>query len=255
MSNKFLRLVCGLKPCGNPSQRFLLAILADHADDTGRCWPGEELLCAETELGARTVRRALNGLAARGLIVIHRKAVGALHRHNAYTLNSAQLQAEQRTPVTVTGVQRNTPVTMIAVHRPNENSTPATMAAALEPPLTPNRTPIRALRVVSTKPDKHGAKEVPPFELAAFISTQAWENFEQHRIRKGAPLNDFTRWQVQARLQRFHAEGQDTDEIIENSIISNWTGVFPLKSAAPVSASQGIARPMQTIDKLRRFVA
>ena len=252
MSNKFLRLVCGLRPCGNPSQRLLLAILADHADDTGRCWPSEELLRAETELGARTIRRSLNALAVRGLIEIQRKAVGALHRHNAYTLNRTRLQSEQRTPVTVAAVQQDTPVTMTAVHRPNETSTPATMAAALEPPLTPNRTPIRPLRVVSKKTDKREAKEVPPFELAAFLSRRAWDNFEQHRIRKGAPMNDFTRWQVQARLQRFHAAGQDTDDIIETAIVSNWTGVFPLKTASPRSTSPGVTRPIQAIDKLRR---
>ena len=250
MSNRFLRLVWGLKTCGNPSQRLLLAALADHADDTGTCWPSEELLCAETELGVSTVRRGLNALAARGLIEIHRKAVGMLHRNNLYMLNGARLQTEQRTPVTVAAVRPSTPVTMTAVHRSNETSTPVTMTGALEPPLTPNRT-IRPLRVVSKK-DKREAKEVPPFELAAFLSRGAWENFEQHRIRKGVPMDDFTRWQVQARLERFHADGQDTDEIIENAIVSNWTGVFPLKSSTTRFADRGVTRPILAIDKLRR---
>jgi len=125
------------------------------------------------------------------------------------------------------------------------------VTAALEPPLTPNRTPT-PLRVVSKKTDKREAKEVPPFELAAFLSRRAWENFEQHRIRKGVPMDDFTRWQVQARLERFHADGQDTDEIIENAIVSNWTGVFALKSSATRCADPGVTRPILAIDKLRR---
>src|SRR5271170_4280889 len=98
VSNKLLNLTWGLKPCGSASQRLLLAALADHADDSGKCWPGIDLLRAETELSARTITRSLEALAARDWIAIQRKAVGALHRNSAYTLNKARLQAEQRTP-------------------------------------------------------------------------------------------------------------------------------------------------------------
>jgi len=253
MSNKFLRLVWGLKTCGNPSQRFLLTALADHADESGRCWPSNKLLQAETGLSERAVSRNLDALAARGLIEIHRKAVGMLHRNNLYMLNRDRLQVEQRTtPVIATGQKHGTPVTVTPLHPSNETFSPVTMTPALEPPLTPNRTPT-PLRVVSLKKDeKREAKEVPPFELAAFISRRAWENFEQHRIRKGAPMDDFTRWQVQARLERFHAEGQDIDEIIETAIVSNWRGVFPMKSSTKRPADPGVTRPVLAIDKLRR---
>lgn len=251
MSNKFLRLTWGLKPLGNPSQRLLLAALADHADDEGRCWPSSELLQAETGLSERTITRNLDGLAACGLIEIQRKAVGTLHRNSLYILSDARLEEEQRTPVMVTDEQDDTPVTVTAVQPSSATPSPVTMTAALEPPLTPNRTPIQP-RLFSSKREKRETKEVPPFVLAACVSTQAWDNFEQHRIRKGAPMNDLTRWQVLARLQRFHAEGQNTDEIIENSIIGNWTGVFPLKTASARFTSPGITRPIQAIDKLRR---
>jgi len=43
---------------------------------------------------------------------------------------------------------------MADVQRPNETSTPATMAAALEPPLTPRRTPT-PLGVVSEKESRY----------------------------------------------------------------------------------------------------
>jgi len=71
---------------------------------------------------------------------------------SAFTEHRARLGAERQE-------KQRTPVTVTAVHRSNETSTPVTMTGALEPPLTPIGT-IRPLRRVFKKEDQREAKEV-----------------------------------------------------------------------------------------------
>jgi Helix-turn-helix domain len=244
VSNKFLSLTWGLKPCGSPPQRLLLAALADHADESGKCWPGIELLQAETDLNPRTITRCLKSLEARKWITIERKSVGALHRGSAYVLDKDRLLAEQRTPDRVSPVQDATPDRVSGVQATNTTPTPDRVSGALEPPITPIRT--TPLHVVPRKRDQ---REVPPFVLAEFIPADAWEDFEQHRIRKGKRLDDGQRWTLQKRLHRFHGEGQDVREIIENSIIGGWQGLFA--STKKQYAAPAVTNPVQAIDKIR----
>jgi len=53
---------------GSARNKAVLAVLANHANDDGKCWPRIRTLAAETELDERTVRLALDDLAKRGLI-------------------------------------------------------------------------------------------------------------------------------------------------------------------------------------------
>lgn len=108
------------------------------------------------------------------------------------------------------------------------------------------------LHVVPKKIGKRDQRVVPPFVLEEFIPADAWEDFEQHRIRKGKPLDDGTRWAAQKRLRRFHGEGQDVREIIEYTIISGWQGLFPNITPRSRDAALVVTNPVQALDKIRR---
>ncbi|MBM4439765.1 MAG: conserved phage C-terminal domain-containing protein [Candidatus Rokubacteria bacterium] len=54
-------------------ERLVLAAIASHADDTGRAFPGEALLSAETCLSARSVRNGVRGLEGRGVVKVNRR--------------------------------------------------------------------------------------------------------------------------------------------------------------------------------------
>jgi DNA-binding transcriptional ArsR family regulator len=53
---------------GSPARKAVLMNLADRADGAWLCWPGQKLIAKDTELGERTVRRALDDLEKAGLI-------------------------------------------------------------------------------------------------------------------------------------------------------------------------------------------
>lgn len=53
---------------GSPTRKLVLLAIANYADENGKCWPSQERLCQDTELGERTIRDALKGLEADGYI-------------------------------------------------------------------------------------------------------------------------------------------------------------------------------------------
>jgi hypothetical protein len=55
---------------GSSTRKFVLFALADRWNsDTGVCWPSVRWICEFTELGERTVRRALDELEADGFVI------------------------------------------------------------------------------------------------------------------------------------------------------------------------------------------
>lgn len=53
---------------GNPTLKAVLYAIANYADEEGFCWPSQSRLSKDTELGERTVRKALLELEERGVI-------------------------------------------------------------------------------------------------------------------------------------------------------------------------------------------
>lgn len=90
------------------ADRLLLFVLAEQArDETGRCWPGKDILTRRTGLTDRSVRRSITNLIAAGLV--ERVAVGkdtggrpvyAHHGHAAEYLITPTAPPERGTPQT-----------------------------------------------------------------------------------------------------------------------------------------------------------
>ncbi len=74
-----------------PSKRFLLLSLADHANDAGtNCFPGLDLLAEKTQISVRQVQRLLRILEADGWISILKSGCGRGHMAE-FLLNVAKL--------------------------------------------------------------------------------------------------------------------------------------------------------------------
>lgn len=54
--------------CGSGTQKAVLMVLADYANDEGRSYPRQKTLCEDTEFGERTIREALAALERQGKI-------------------------------------------------------------------------------------------------------------------------------------------------------------------------------------------
>ncbi len=68
-------------------QKFLLLVLANYADEGGRCWPSIETLCADTGMSRATVHRTLDKLIERGLVRRDMRFKGNVQISNIYSLH------------------------------------------------------------------------------------------------------------------------------------------------------------------------
>jgi len=62
-----------------------------------------------------------------------------------------------------------------------------------------------------------------------FIDKKTWDAFIEMRKKKRAEPTAHAVELLLNKLQRFHKEGKDVNQILEQSIVSNWTDVYPLK--------------------------
>jgi len=84
---------------GSPAKKALLLCLADYADEDNSCFPGQDRLATETEQSVRTVRRQLEDLEMRGLIVRERRVDKHGHRtSDRYVLQIPTGQSGRKDP-------------------------------------------------------------------------------------------------------------------------------------------------------------
>lgn len=67
---------------GSPSQKNVLAALADYANKHGYAWPSQSRLARDTDLSIRTIIRAVSALEEAGLIVVTRRPLGQMEPAN-----------------------------------------------------------------------------------------------------------------------------------------------------------------------------
>ena len=62
--------------------------------------------------------------------------------------------------------------------------------------------------------------------LPSFLPKEKWEEYLQFRVEKKEPMTERAEKMALKRLTEFHGKGHDPLRIIEDSIISNWSGLF-----------------------------
>lgn len=70
------------------------------------------------------------------------------------------------------------------------------------------------------------------------IDISKWEEWKSYKKEKKQKLTKSTAGKQLQNLQKWHLEGQDPNEIIDNSISNGWAGLFPLKQQKPTFNNQ-----------------
>jgi len=91
------------QPVGDPYQKLVLIVLADVANEKHQCWPSHDYIAALAECSRRTVVRAVEELAGKGLITVRQRTNSAgfktsnlYHFHRVAPHNSACDSQSQR---------------------------------------------------------------------------------------------------------------------------------------------------------------
>jgi biotin operon repressor len=204
-----------------PTQKVILWALADQADDDGVSWPSIASLIEATCLSERAIQSAISALRQAG--VIFTEAGGGRHRTTKYRIITPQVargnkgeetpQLLHETPQEV----RNTPQEV--------RETPQ----ELHPnPQEPSRTLI--------EPPKRARAKAPALDIPTWLPADAWAEWSAYRLkRSGRGWTDHAAALAVRELGKLNAEGHPPRAVIEQSIASGWTGLFPLKAQAQQS--------------------
>lgn len=209
------------------SDKLVLLLLADHADDAGLCWPSVAGLAEDGCMGERTVQRALNSLVAAGLVA--REGNGGRGLTRRYTLS---LDASGKVSPDAERVTNRHPI-----------ATPERVPSA------PKRVTNTAERVPPTTErvsDWHPNPQEPSFKkeekkergravalapvLPSWLPVDAWSDWTEHRKQIRKPMTEMAAKLSIKELSKFRDAGQSPRAVIEQSIANGWTGLFALKN-------------------------
>ncbi len=70
------------------------------------------------------------------------------------------------------------------------------------------------------------------FAPPAWLSVEAWKEFEEHRKRLRKPMTDKARQLIVAELEKLSPDHADAEELLGQSIRNGWLDVFPLRNKA-----------------------
>ncbi|CCD28666.1 conserved hypothetical protein [Candidatus Glomeribacter gigasporarum BEG34] len=175
-----------------PTAKFVLILLADNANDQGVCWPSIPKICERTCFSERTVHGAIKWLEQRALLRANRSN----GRHTSYILTPQEYSEP--------------PQELRSNHK--------------EPSLEPSEEPSkgacasRAALCELKRPD--------------WLPEDAWRDWVSYRKTHKSRFTEKAAELSLCELAKLRERGFEPRAVIEQSILSGWTGLFPLKDRA-----------------------
>ncbi|GBQ07339.1 helix-turn-helix domain-containing protein [Saccharibacter floricola] len=222
-----------LEQPGSPTQKHVLLVLANYANESGESFPSTDTLCAATGLSNRCVRQARYDLIEAGLI----------EKSTTYTRNGVRLVmagdavnvAALSSKVAPDARKEAAPATSEKVApAASYVAAPASKVAADAAPhnhhLTTNNhhTPYSPPKASKPRP-----KPKQEFALPDWVPVEAWNGWLEMRRSMKKPATVRAMEIAVKRLAAFKAQGHDPSDILETSTLNNWQGLFAPKSQRP----------------------
>jgi phage replication O-like protein O len=103
-------------------------------------------------------------------------------------------------------------------------------------PVSPKSLPVSPKIVTESVPTKDTIQKPltktiiqKQYSIPGFINLETWQAFENMRKSIKEPLSDDAAIRILKKLERLKSSGDDPNEILDESIMNNWKGVFALK--------------------------
>ena len=214
----------------SPSQKLVLLVLAEHANEERACWPSLRCIAGRTGLSERCIRGVLRELERLGLITCQ---CGGGRMANRFTLQVGprqQLPEGQEIPggQMVPEGQQLPPTPEPAA--PQGGSTCPSEGQHVPP--NRNRTEIEPS--LNRKRARTRARAVAP---PSWIDRETWQAYLEHRRCIRAPMSQIAQQRAITALERLRDDGQDPEAVLNQSIVNGWKGLFPVKAGNPGAPS------------------
>jgi len=218
MSVKIMSAIFESETLG-PTERLIMLALADHADDSGRCYPSMQRLCKRTGLSDRAIQKNIKDLTEAGyLTVIPQAGQGGA---NVYIVTATP---ERRSPPNEVRPRTSDTTPPNVVRQTPERRSPKPSGTIKEPKNPPT-------------PRKRGDDTEAVAILSKVAGPEAAEAFVSHRRHKRAALTAHAATLIARKL----AGHPNPAAELERSIMQGWTGVFPETGPPPAAGRTDLA--------------
>ena len=221
MSIEVMTLVWKHYPDGG-SELLLALALADHADDDGSSiYPSVASMAKKVRQSERNIQYLLGKMVKKGWLekvqeggIIEGRKLATMYR----------MPIERIPPGTVGWVQ--------TLH-PSEGCNPA---QARVQPSVKKHTPVCTPTVI--EPSKEPSKPASAFALPDWIQPDTWKAYEEIRKKIRKPMTERARDLIIKKLLEMKQAGQDANAVLEQSVMSSWPGIFPIKADTSPAGKQ-----------------
>lgn len=239
------------------TERMVLVVLADRANDVGReCWPSATTIAARAGTTERSVWRAICSLEKLGHITRHQR-LGYSTQYHVHPILPSRDTPDMVSPLT-------------QCHTPTPDTMSPPPCHGVIPPLTPCHPPpdtvspdtsfIRPLSVHDTpiegdenaepeKSDRTKKRKEPSrnpvkdADLPDWLSRDDWHRWIKYRRELKRQITESGVAGQIADLTKFYNQGQNPADVIDQSIKQGWTGLFKIKEDRRERSSQDPDEP------------
>ena len=132
--------------------------------------------------------------------------------------------------------QKNRLTTLIKIinydlYQPNSTTEITETGQQTDSRRTANSTTNKNSKEVITLKKEDNTKESAVFVLPSFLDGKIWEDFLTMRKAIRKPATQRAMELIVERLTKLQKDGNDPNEVLNQSIINSWAGVFPLKNS------------------------
>jgi len=213
-------------------EKLVLMTIAEHDGGNG-AFPSIETISSYARCSKKTVERSLKILSEKGLISIQNRSNNGMKTTNLYRINPSKIGC-----VTESYHGEVSPLKMDASQSRiqkfgcvTESVTDASQSRIEPPSINPK-----------DYKEKNIKKRKSDFPPPSGVTKEAWEGYLETRKNKKAKMTDRAYKLIVNKLMLFSSQGMNINEVLENSTMNNWTGVFPLKKHSSSQTQNMTAR-------------
>lgn len=204
--------------------KLVLLSLADRAGEAHECHPSIRRLQFDTSLDRETIMRAITTLEAAGILrVIRKHGAGSSYQLLGVQDRDQSAKPYQSANADQSGnADRHQSANADSNQSANADSEPT--SEPISEPYTPPTPPKPQKQPKAAKPKPEG------ITLPDWLLETDWQAFLAHRKASKAAMTAIAQSRAIAELERLRNAGNDPAEVINQSIINGWKGLFPIKS-------------------------
>ena len=212
----------GWKEKLSPGEKLVFISLCDIANDEGECFTLVSSIAQKCSMSRSAVLANMAKLEERTLIEReHRQG-----RSNIFYVYPGKLFSNPRRictrPDSAPTRPDSAPITQSNPYLTQSNPY-LTQSARARPPSEPQAA-------------KVGKGEKVVIDLPAWMSQELWQDIIDHRKSLKCPVTIKALQTVLQELEKHHSSGQNLREMLNQSVVNGWKGMFPVKAAQPTAS-------------------